>query len=54
MTAGAFVLEAFYNMSQAIADGIEVRMINLFRITHEYNFAALSDPGNDCFHFMLR
>lgn len=33
-------LEAFHNVGQAVADGVEVRVVDLFRVPHQNYFTA--------------
>ncbi|MOA49058.1 hypothetical protein D3C78_1718930 [compost metagenome] len=54
MAAQALFFEAFHQISQTIAGGIQIGMVDLLRVTKQYNFTTFSDPRHDGFHLMTR
>lgn len=44
MAAQVLLLEALNNVGQAVADRIQIRMVNLTRVAHQDDLAALARP----------
>ncbi|MNC20748.1 hypothetical protein D3C75_687110 [compost metagenome] len=52
MPGDGLLLEALHHIGQTVAGGIQIRMVNLMRVSQQHNLAALPYPRDNGFHLV--